>query len=811
MKFFSVITVVLMAWTVSGQNSGKIEGSVVDKNTQENLFGATITAIGPAKQTVTTNEEGKFLFDLPTGTYNLEISLDEYALERRFNIVVTSGNVQVVNIELSLSTKSLDEVVVVAKKELSAAATDMTTPLSVQRLTSEEIKSNPGGNYDVSKVVQTLPGVGGSQGGAARNDIIIRGGAPNENVYYLDGIEIPVLNHFQTQGSSGGAQGIVNVSFIEELKLTSSAFDARYDNALASTFVIKERNGNSQHFSGNVRSGLTETAATLEGPLGKKTQFLSSGRFSYLDLLFTLIDLPIRPRYQDYQLKVTHQLSEKTTINFIGIGAIDKFNFGATRNSSPENEYFRRSLPFIEQWTYTTGVSVKHLIKKGYLNVALSRNMFNNQLDRFKDANYFDEAYRNFGLTSQEIENKLRVDVNKFVNGWKYSYGISAQYVKYNTDLYNLITEEIQDTSGNVLVPRTEVRFKTDIDFAKFGAFAQVSKRFFSDAFLVSAGLRSDMNTWTTDGMNPFSTLSPRISAAYRLSSKWEINSSFGNYYKIPTYTVLGYQNNASEFVNTNVKYIGSQHYVLGTQYLPNESLRFTLEGFYKKYYNYPVSLETGISLANQGQQFGAVGNESVTSDGVGETYGFEVFAQQKLTKQLFYFVSYTYVRSLFSGSDGVNIPSAWDNQHLLSGTLGYKFGKSWQLGLKFRYSGGSPYTPFDLVASQLYFPVTYSGTLDYTKVNTERLSAFYQLDLRIDKSWDFSKTTLKWFLDIQNVTASKQQGTPYYTFKRNEANTGFETTDGQPLKLDGSNGIPVILTNSSATVTPTLGLILEF
>lgn len=811
MKFIHTLLVVLIGSYSLSQTTGKIEGTVSDKNTQELLFGAAVTVIGPEKKQAQTDENGHFVMELITGTYNIEVLMDGFAVDRKFNIVITSGNVQVVNFELSENNKTLDEIVINDRKEIKASATDMTTPLSVQRLTTEEVKSNPGGNYDVSRVVQSLPGVGGSQGGAARNDIIIRGGAPNENVYYLDGIEIPVLNHFQTQGSSGGAQGIVNVSFIDELKLTSSAFDARYDNALASTFVIKQRNGNSQKFSGNIRAGFTETAVTLEGPLGKKTEFLASGRFSYLDLLFKLIDLPIRPRYQDYQLKVTHKLSEKTTLNFIGIGAIDKFNFGATRESSPENEYFRRSLPFIEQWTYTTGVSVKHLIKKGYINLAVSRNMFNNQLDRFKDAQYFNEAFRNFGLTSQEIENKLRFDVNKYVNGWKYSYGVSAQYVKYNTDIYNLINEEITDSSGTVLVPKNEIRFNTRIDFAKFGAFGQVSKKFFSNKLLIAAGIRSDMNTWTKEGTNPLATLSPRISASFALSPKWEISASYGSYYKLPAYTVLGYKNNADEYVNKNVKYIRSDHYVLGTQFLPNESLRFTLEGFYKRYSNYPISLNTGISLANQGQEFGAVGNEPVASNGTGETYGFELFAQQKLTKKIFYFISYTYVRSLFSGADGKKLPSAWDNQHLLSGTLGYKFGKNWQLGLKFRYAGGAPYTPFDNTASQFNFPITYSGTLDYTRVNSERLKSFYQLDFRIDKTWNFKKTSMIVFLDIQNITGSKQQGIPYYTFKRNANNTGFETTDGQALKTDGSNGIPVILNNTSATVTPTIGIILEF
>ncbi len=796
--------------SLSAQTTGTIQGVARDKNTQELLVDGIVKVIG-TDFAVKTDENGNYQLEIPTGTYNVTFSLATYESLTKYNIVVTSGNAQIVNFETTETETEIGEVVITNSNATKADATDMVTPLSVQRLTSEEIKSNPGGNYDVSKVVQSLPGVGGSTGGGGRNDIIIRGGAPNENVYYLDGIEIPVLNHFQTQGSSGGAQGIINVSFIEELKLSSSAFDARYDNALASTFVIKQRQGNNQKFSGNVRASLTESAITLEGPLGKKTDFLVAGRFSYLDLLFKLIDLPIRPRYQDYQLKLSTRLNEKTTLTFIGLGAIDKFNFGETREASPENEYFRRSLPFITQWNYTTGFTLKRLIKKGYINFALSRNMFNNQLDQFKDAQYDNEAFRNFGLQSQEIENKFRADLNKYVNGWKYSIGISAQYVKYNTDIYSKLNEGTTDSAGNVITPPLEIRFKSAIDFFKFGAFAQLSRNFFSDRLLISGGIRSDINTFTADGMNPLPTISPRLSAALKITPKFELTGSAGVYYKIPTYTVLGYRNDTNQLVNKSIDYIRSTHYVFGGQFLPNEALRITLEGFYKQYSNYPVSVSNGISLANQGQEYGAVGNEAVKSSGKGETIGFEVFIQQKLVKKLFYFVSYTYVRSKFSGADGVLIPSAWDNQHLLSGTLGYKFKKSWQLGAKYRLAGGVPYTPYNLTASQFAYPTTGNGVLDYANVNSARLKLFSQLDLRIDKTWNFKATSLAFFIDIQNILATKQQGTPYYTFKRTDDNSAFATTDGQPLKSDGSNGIPLLLKNESATVTPTLGLIFQF
>ena len=812
MKVILLFTILFFSIQIVQSQNGTLTGYVKDKNTQELIFGAKVfvenTEIGAI-----TDVDGNYKLSIPTGTYNLKVVATSYVSDTKYNIVISSGGVQQVNFELTGEVQNLGEVTVKYDKNKKAATTDMITPLSVQQLTSEEIKSNPGGGFDVSKVVQTLPGVGSTGGGAPRNDIIVRGGAPNENVYYLDGIEIPVLNHFQTQGSSGGAQGILNVTFIEDLKLSSSAFDARYDNALASTFVIKQRQGNQEKVSGNLRTSLTESAVTLEGPLGKskKTNFLLSSRFSYLDLLFKLIDLPILPKYSDFQYKITHKISNKTTLTALGIGAIDNFSFRKTKNSSPENEYFRRSLPFISQWNYTTGFNVKHLINKGFINFSLSRNMFNNQIDRFEDAKNDQEEFRNLKLVSQEMENKFRFDYNKYVNGWKYSFGVMGQYVKYNTDFYSKLTNAVYDNSGNLLSPAIEFTSKSAIEFFKYGAFTQVSKNIFNERLLVSGGLRTDLNSFLVNGNNPLKTLSPRLSMSYHISKKVDITASVGSYYKIPTYTTLGYRDQNNQLTNKNLEYINSKHYVFGGQYLPNESLRLTLEGFYKTYSNYPVSVTNGISLGNQGSEFGAVGNEAVTSIGKGETFGFEFFIQQKLAKKIFYFASYTFVRSYYSGANNALIASAWDNQHLLSATLGYKLKNNWQLGLKYRLSGGVPYTPFNSEKSQETYATTGVGFLDYTNLNSNRLKTFNQVDLRLDKIANFKKFTLTFFIDIQNLLLNPQQGTPYYTFKRNAENTGFETTDNQPLKSDGSNGIPMILKSESKNVTPTLGLIFDF
>jgi hypothetical protein len=809
---FSLVLLFALNLTFA-QGTGVLIVTVKDKNTQEPLIGATVE-LPSLNLGSGTDLDGKARLDgIPVGNHNIVFSYLGYKTLTRFNQVFTSGNAVLLTIEMEEDVSTLKEVNVTTTRRNATNVADIITPLSIQSLTTDEIKSNPGGNFDVSRVIQVLPGVGSTSGsvGGFRNDIIIRGGAPNENVYYLDGIEIPVINHFATQGSAGGPTGILNVSFLEDVRLTSSAFDARFDNALASVFEFKQRTGNPERLQGNVRLSGTELALTGEGPLGKNTTLLASARRSYLQLLFSALDLPIRPNYWDFQLKLTHKIDAKTTLNVIGVGAIDEFRFGTPRNTTLEKEYVLSSNPSINQWNYTNGVSLKRLVKNGFWQVALSRSMFDNKIDRFENKQEGVEELRILGLQSQEIENKLRFDMNKYYNGWKLSYGGVVQYVKANTNLFNRIRKEIRDENNNILQPQIAIRYNSQIDFFRYGAFIQTSKAFLDERLGIALGVRSDMNSFTDDGNNPLESLSPRVSVSYAFLPNLRFNASAGDYYKLPIYTVLGFRDENGAFVNRANRYIRSTHYTAGWEYLPSKTWRVTVEGFYKDYSRYPVAVRDGISLANQGGDFGSIGNELVVSTGEGVAYGAEFFLQKKFNGRTYGVLSYTFVRSEFSGVDERLIPSAWDSRHLVSALFGLKLNKGWEIGLKYRYAGGAPFTPFDEAASQLNYGVFGVGILDFAQLNSQRLPAFSQLDIRIDKKWNFSKWTLDLYLDVSNVLAQANPAFPQYTFARNEDNSGFATTNGLPLAPDGSNAIPVILSNNDALVLPTIGFIVEW
>ncbi|MFM2195713.1 MAG: hypothetical protein RL092_1313, partial [Bacteroidota bacterium] len=346
--------------------------------------------------------------------------------------------------------------------------------------------------------------------------------------------------------------------------------------------------------------------------------------------------------------------------------------------------------------------------------------------------------------------------------------------------------------------------------FVKGGAFVSLNRLLLNDRLSVTAGLRSDVNSFTINGADPLQAISPRASASFAINSKWNLNFATGRYAKLPSYTILGYKEDGVS-TNRNSPYILCDHLALGTEYLPSNSVRITAEGFFKSYNNYPVSVRNGISLANEGSAYGAIGNEDVENNGTGRAYGFELFFQKKFTTSYYLTASYTFFKSEFTGDDGRYAPSAWDNRHLLSLIFGKKFKRGYELGVKYRFAGGAPYTPYDLAASQLSYLTLGTGVLDYNQINSQRLPFFNQLDIRIDKKINFKKSTLDVFLDIQNVTNAKSYSPDIYTFERNATNTGYSTIDGQPIQTNGSNAVPIFLENVNGNLIPAFGIIFEF
>ena len=800
-KLYSFLFLILCLSVSFAQETGSIKGKVIDAQTREVLPFVNILVAG-TNIGINSDENGEFkINNSPLGYVKLQASFVGYQTIFSDDYLVTKEKAPFVLFEMSINNEQLDEVVIQSKLFKKS----MENPVSYQSIGIAEIEKNPGGDRDVLKVIQSFPGVASNPG--FRNDIIIRGGSPSENKFYLDGVEVPVINHFQTQGSTGGPVGIINADLVRKADFYSSAFSANRGNALSSIIEFSMKEGDPEKVNVRATIGTSDGGITVDGPMGKKTTFIASARQSYLSGLFKLLKLPFLPTYNDFQLNVKHKFDEKNELSLIGLGAIDKFklneevNDGVTdEDDLKRNDYILSNIPVQNQWNYTVGLSYKHYGEKATQQLVLSRNQWDNVADKYENNTGNSEDLL-LKYSSRETENKLRYEnFSTLNNNYKLNFGVALEQVKY----YNATYQKFANSSGVEIID-----FSSNLSLFKYGVFGQISKAYFNSKFNVSFGVRFDGVDYDTEMSNPFKQFSPRLSLAYALSEKWAVNASAGIYNQMPSYTIMGYRDNNGVLVNeeNGLEYITADHLVAGLEFKPNASSKITLEGFYKGYKNYPFSVENQISLANLGADFGVVGNEEVTSTSEGRSYGFEVFLQKKSYSGLYGILSYTYVRSEFKDNNNQYISSSWDNRNLLTATGGKKFNKNWELGAKFRLVGGQPFTPYDYDASANIenYNVNNSGILDYNELNTLRFELYNQLDVRVDKTWYWKHFSLNLYVDIQNILGSETQQQSFLIRQTDaDGNYLIDPTDNSKYLLEEVD-------NTSGTILPKIGIIMDF
>ena len=809
MKCLLTSVVFIMCFlTLTGQ-SGVIKGVVTDATNNETIPFANVF-IDQIKTGVATDFDGIYKIEnLKPGVYNITYSFVGYNTKSVAEVIVNPNKPTVLDIQLISSSTSLEEVEITA----SPFQKSFESPVSKRSINATEIYRNPGGNRDISKVIQSLPGV--SSSASFRNDIVIRGGAPNENRFYLDGIEVPNINHFATQGSSGGPVGMINVNFIREVDLYTGAFPSNRGNTLSSVMEFKQIDGNTDRIASTFTLGSSDFGLTLDGPINKKTTFVFSARRSYLQFLFQAIGLPFLPTYNDFQFKSKTKINNKNQITVIGLGAIDDFvlNTGINDNilakenltlddslSLERNNYILGYLPVSTQWNYATGVNWTSFKENSFQNFILSRNHLNNRSYKYYNNDENNPEGKIQDYISQEIENKFRFENTYRKNGWKLNFGTGIEHATYTNETYQRIVIQNQLDTLN---------FSSKLNIIKTSLFGQLSRQFLNEKLIFSMGLRTDQNNYSESMNNPLEQISPRLSISYSINKKSSINFNSGRYFQLPAYTVMGYRNNNNELVNkeNNLKYINNNHLVLGLEHNPGTYSKITIEGFYKKYNNYPFLLRDSICLANLGGDFGVIGNEPVNSSSEGRTYGIEFLAQKKLNKRFYGILAYTWVRSEFQDKNNEFRPSAWDNQHIISLTGGVKLNNDWEIGVRFRYSGGPPYTPYDTLNSSLKYvwDINSFGLFDYNRLNGERLKANHGLDIRIDKKWYWNKVALNVYIDIQNA----------YNFQGETPPSLIAVTDNSGNILEDPND-PTryqlkTISNTAGTILPSVGLQFEF
>ncbi|MGY6558906.1 MAG: TonB-dependent receptor [Nitritalea sp.] len=794
---------VLLVWSsalVFAQEGGVVTGRVFNPANNEGVPFANVAILGTDYGTVS-DENGNYRIEgIVPGLYNIRASFVGFRSKTEFEVQVTRARPLQIDFALREDASDLNEVVVSAEFTRSEE-----TPLSVRRLNSNEIERYPGGNRDISIVIQALPGV--SSTAAFRNDIIIRGGAPSENRFFIDEIEVPVINHFATQGSSGGPVGILNVNLIKNVDVITGGFPANRMNSLSSFFEFELKEGRRDKAYTQLTVGASELTFSNEGPIGEKTTYLISARRSYLQLLFRVLGLPFLPTFNDFTVKTTTKFNDKTELTFLGVGATGQFalNFDTPNNETEEERenrlFLLESLPITSQWTYTTGLRLKRFRENGFWTFVASRNMLNNRSFKFLGNDESSPANLLFDYTSQESENKFRAENSIFKGNLTLKYGVNYEYARFFIDNFDRSIPGLNEP----------VNVADQAFFHAYGAFVSASKTFLSERLLVSGGVRMDGSDFGATAANPFNQISPRLNLSYQLKPNLFLTANTGIYYQKPPYTALGFRDNAGVLVNqeNDIRWIRAVHYIAGIEkVIPEKSRRFTAELFYKGYSNYPTSIRNGIALANLGADFGVIGNEPVASDAEGRAFGMEFLAQQRLFNNFFGIASLTLVRSEFTNPNTEGfVPSAWDNRFIVSLTAGYRFGKNWEAGARWRWLGGTPFTPDDLEASALIANWDSRGTAipDFSRINALRLASFNQFDFRIDKKYFFDKWNLNWYFDVQNALNLDADQPPLLLPTRNPDGS-LRISSTNPEKYDLRQ-----VANPAGTILPTIGLIIEF
>jgi hypothetical protein len=784
-----VITVGLFAQT------GSIKGRVFNIKNNEPLPFTNIIISGTTIGAIS-DFDGNFLFKgLNPGYVKLEATSVGFERIMTEEILVTNSKTASIDIAMKEVAVQISGVEVTA----SVFKRVEESPVSLKSLGISQIEKSPGSNRDVSKVIQSLPGVASSV--SFRNDIIVRGGGPSENRFLLDGIEIPNLNHFATQGASGGPVGIINTDFLREVDFYSGAFPASRGNSLSSVIDMKLIDGNPDRMVYRATLGASEMALSANGPVSEKTNVLVSVRQSYLQFLFSAIGLPFLPTFTDYTVKVKTKFNVKNELTIISIGALDNFKLNTgLKNPTEEQQYILDYLPVNNQWNYAIGANYRHYRDNSYSTWVISRNMLYNEAYKYLNNDESVPENKTLDYSSYEIENKIRYEEVLRTGGYKITYGAGAEYAKYkNSTLQKVFIPAGEDTI-------TEINYSSDLNLFKWNIFGQVSKSILDERLLLSLGIRSDANNYSDEMSNLFRQISPRFSASYSLTPKLALNFNIGRYFQLPAYTTMGYRLPDGELLNkTNgLRYIQADHIVAGVDFRRNDQSKITLEGFYKFYNYYPFSLRDSVSLASKGADFGVAGDEGVIPVSKGKAWGAELYFREKITRNIDATVSYTWVRSSFEDKHGEFIPSAWDNRNILNVSALASLKKNWDIGVKWRFVGGAPYTPYDFERSSLIeaWDAKGRGYLDYDEYNTQRLTVFHQLDLRVDKEYFFKKWSLNLYLDIQNL----------YNFKAEQPDELVQVRDekGQPVLKDPLNYELKYLTSESGTVLPTIGIIVE-
>lgn len=789
MKLQVVLLLLFVTNMVLAQKA-TIMGSVVDQNNRAPIPNATVHVVG-APMFAVSDSLGQWILEVEPGLYNLEVNHINYQKTIFYEYRAAIVRPNVVELSLEQLVKTLPNVTVTSAK--SSAESEEIQGISNIRI--DALQRMPGTTLDISKVLKALPGV--SPKVSFGYNLITRGGASFENTYYLDGIKIPFITHFNVQGLSGGPNGLINTDLIESARFNTGDFPIRVTNTLSSVLDMKHKRGRTDRIGGKFTLGASEYGLHLEGPLGKKSSYIASFRKSYTEYLLKAFNVPVIPFFYDFQYHHNINLTKNDKIDLYLIGAKDKYRLNKTDKKTDALLYNTGYIPEGDQALQVGGIKYTHLKKRSVYSFILSHNRLNN--GAFK---YLNNSYKPEDLVlryhSKDYQTHLQYESKHFRKDQRITYGVNYIFNDFTMNQFNI--RSIQNGQLD------STSYDSKINYAQYGFFVSYSNKV-GNKMQYKVSTRFDGATFSKQMANLLEHIAPRFSMQYAVTDQLTASVQTGIFYQLPPNSILAYKENNTYVNQPTMDFIRSYQVNGGMHFKSSKNRSVSIDGFYKKYDKYPFLLNDSISFANASGEYVVVGNQHANSSNKGYAYGVELYYRQHLHNNWFGNLTASYIISKFQSKKGTYIPSAWDSRYFANIIIGKKWKSNWQIGAKWTIAGANPYTPFDKEKSSLKsnWDINKRGLLDFDQLNTKRLPIFHQMDFRVDKTWYLNKMTIIFFLDIQNLYSHKFQILPYLTVQRDDQ--GNPITD--PLNSD--RYLTEVLQSDTGRVLPTIGFSLEF
>ncbi len=808
MSKISAIAVFLISvcFTEAFSQTGTITGIIADAKTGEPLPGVNVLVNELKTTGSSTDLKGRFIIVLPVGSYSLKASLVGYQPVVRTDVVAKAGSETQVVIKLSESPVQLGRVMITPDYFEKATVENN---LSTVVLGSEEVRRSPGSAQDFQRILQAMAGVSFTTD--QTNELLVRGGAPDENLTVMDHMEIHSTNHYPNQYNSGGPINMINVDLIQDVQFSTGGFISKYGDKSSSVMTVTTREGTREsRLRGNANLSMAGYGTVLEGSINDGAgSWLISARNSYVDLVAGSFGLTAVPKYYDVQSRVVYDLSAVHRLSFSGIYGHDLINIegepGATNMMLVgKNDTVDVYNVDVRQHQYAAGLTLESKWSGRFISfVTLSDNSYNsgtyvtsnftrrsygasgqvtntdilNRRDIYKEGSDNGEA----ALNSEFVWNANEMNEASFGGAIKFIHFKSIQTADADTARYDLNADGIFDATVTLPPANLDYNFRFPEQYKAF-AYVNDRVRLLNDRLMVNVGLRYDFMSYSGNA-----DISPRFAASYSVfPGKVDVNLACGKYFQTPSLPYFGdrYQSEVNRYLESSE----ADHYLLGVEYLPGPGLKVEVEGYYKRYSRLPVS-ESFVHFFDRTYR-----SEKILNIGRQDVYGVDFFIQQKLVNDIYGTLAFSRMFSKYYdpriGMEGKTFTSGYDFPYVATIITGKRFrnlrtqinrmpfyirypsyilpfSDDMEISIRYRYATGKPYTPEVFVTTEQHREGATKWSSGWwvatDEINSARYPDYQRLDIALSSRFNFTSWDIVMYLSVQNLLNRKNVA--YYQY----------------------------------------------